>query len=77
MSRHLPVRPVRGTGQTGVDLGSGSLLELLPINSRLCPFFSCDLRLSLRRRNNGVLHRVGPQWLVNVRPVAADLLRIL
>jgi hypothetical protein len=56
LSRPPAVRPVRGTGQTGVDLGSGSLLELLPIDSRLCSFISCDLRLSLRGRNNGVLH---------------------
>jgi hypothetical protein len=64
------------TGQTGerhrsVDLGSGLLLALLPIDSRLCSFISCDVRLSLRGRNNGILHGVGSQWLMN------DILRKL
>jgi hypothetical protein len=63
LSRPPPVKPVRGTGQTGVGLGSGSLLEQLPINSHLCTFISCDLRFSLRGRNNGVLHRVGLRGL--------------
>jgi hypothetical protein len=71
LSRPPPVRPVRGTGQTGVDLGSGPLLKLLPIDSRPCSFITCDLMFSLRGRNNGVLHRVGPQRLMS------DILRKL
>jgi hypothetical protein len=70
-SRPPPVRPVRGTGQTGVDLDSGSLLELLSIYSRFFSFISCDLRLSLRGRNNGILHGVGSQRIMS------DILRKL
>jgi hypothetical protein len=65
LSRPPPVRPVSGTSQTGLGLGSRSRLELLSIDSRLCNFFRCDLRLSLRRRNNGVLHQDGPQRLMS------------
>jgi hypothetical protein len=65
LSRPPPVRLVRGTGQTGVGLGSESLLEQLTIDSHLCTFIKCDIRLLLRGRNNGVLHRVGSQRLVS------------
>jgi hypothetical protein len=56
LSRPQLVRLVSGTSQTGVGLSSRSLLELLPINSGCFSFYRCDFRLSLRRRNNGVLH---------------------
>jgi hypothetical protein len=55
-----PVRPVRGTGQTGVGLGKGLLLVLLPIVTLFFSFFQSNFWPMLRRRDVGILHRI---WL--------------